>query len=69
MSDLDILFVLDPNFFLCWETILIDETTKGVLAWVSSLKDVFTRSSESPSGLDLEVRQKVLLDLYDAQRV
>ena len=58
MSDLDILFVLDPNFFLCWETILIDETTDGLLAWVSSLKDVFTRSSESPAGLDLEVRHK-----------
>ena len=69
MSDLDILFVLDPNFFLCWETILIDETTKGLLAWVSILKDVFTRSSESPTGLDLEVRHKALLDLYDAQRV
>ena len=69
MSDLDILFVLDPNFFLCWESILIDETSKGLLAWISSLKDVFTRSSESPTGLDLEVRHKALLDVCDAQRV
>ncbi len=69
MSDLDILFVLDPNFFLCWESILIDETSKGLLAWISSLKDVFTRNSESPTGLDLEVRHKALLDVCDAQWV
>lgn len=69
MSDLGILFVLDPNFFLCWESILIDETTEGLLAWISSLKDVFTRSSESPTGLDLEVRHKALLDLCHAKTV
>lgn len=58
MSELDILFVLDPNFFLCWESILIDDSTKDtLLPWVSSLKDVFTRSSESPEGLELLVRQ------------
>ena len=56
MSDINILLVLDPNFFLCWESILIDETTKDtLLPWVSSLRDVFTSSSESPAGLDLEV--------------
>lgn len=58
LSELDILFVLDPNFFLCWESIRMDESTKDtLLPWVSSLKDAFTRSSESPAGLDLEVRQ------------
>ena len=67
MSDLNILFVLDPNFFLCWESILIDESTEGLLAWVSSLKDVFTRSSESPAGHDLEVRREPLLDLRQPQ--
>ena len=56
MSDINILLVLDPNFFLCWESILIDETTKDtLLPWVSSIRDVFTSSSESPAGLDLEV--------------
>lgn len=58
ISDMNILFVMDPNFFLCWESILIDETTRGLLAWVSSLKDPFTRSSESPAGLDLGVRHE-----------
>ena len=61
ISDINILFVLDPNFFLCWESIVIDETAQGLLAWVSGLKDVFTRSSESPAGLDLGVRHKPCL--------
>ena len=70
MSELDTLFVLDPNFFLCWESILIDDSTKNtLLPWVSSLKDVFTRSSENPAGLELLVRHTAFSALGDLHGV
>ncbi len=40
LSDLEVLFVLDPNFHLCWEKIPVNHLTRaGLLPWVKSLKD------------------------------
>ncbi|CAK0779312.1 hypothetical protein CVIRNUC_004740 [Coccomyxa viridis] len=70
LSRINLLFVLDPNFFLCWETVLIDDSTKDtLLPWAASLKDVFTKSSESPAGLDLALpdRRHVARELRDIE--
>jgi hypothetical protein len=56
LQDIKILFVLDPNFFLCWETVPIDNTTKvTLLPWIASLKDVFDAGPDKPDGADLKV--------------
>ncbi|BDA47174.1 hypothetical protein COCOBI_10-0190 [Coccomyxa sp. Obi] len=56
LNDLDILFVLDPNFYLCWEIVTIHEDVRqSLLPWVASLKDVFTATKDHPQGLDLQL--------------
>lgn len=51
-----VLFVLDPNFYLCWESIKNDETiNRGFLKWITTLKDEFSTMSGDPQGHDLKV--------------
>lgn len=47
MKDLQVIFVLDPNFHLCWEHIPVDEYTRAtILPWVQGLTDIFAETVE-----------------------
>jgi hypothetical protein len=46
VTELEIAFVLDPNFHLCWESVPVNSLTRaGLLPWVKGLKDFFTGST------------------------
>ncbi len=56
VASMDVLFVLDPNFYLCWESINLDElATSSLIPWLLQLKDVLTQTRSHPSGYPLEV--------------
>lgn len=47
LKDLQVIFVLDPNFHLCWEHIPVDDFTRAtVLPWVKGLTDIFAETVE-----------------------
>jgi hypothetical protein len=53
---LQLIFVLDPNFYLCWEELPVNETVRTtILPWLRNLKDVFTRTDAHPNGEYLQV--------------
>ncbi len=55
-DELSVLFVLDPNCFLCYEEVGIDAfTNETLLPWVHGLKDAFTATTMNPQGNPLEV--------------
>lgn len=55
-NDLTVVFVLDPNFVLCWEVVEIDAFTNAtLLPWVRELKDTLTVGQRG-GGQDLLVR-------------
>ena len=57
IASMEVLFVLDPNFYLCWESINLDELAMSSLVpWLLQLRDVLTQISSHPSGDPLEVR-------------
>lgn len=44
---LEVVFVLDPNFHLCWEHIPVDDWTRAtILPWVKGLKDFFAEDDD-----------------------
>ncbi len=46
-KDLQVIFVLDPNFYLCWERISVDDLTRATLLhWVGGLTDLFADTVE-----------------------
>lgn len=56
-TDLKVIFVLDPNFELCWERVPVNGLSNAtLLPFVRSLRDVFTATPEDPEGWPLEVR-------------
>lgn len=58
VEQLEVIFVLDPNFYLCWEQLPINaETKRTVLPWLRDLKDAFTGTDDNPCGNDLQVLQ------------
>ena len=66
LAKIELLYVLDPNFYLCWEAVPIDEMSRSsLLPWLLRLKDFATQTLASPGGGFLEVRpsacRKVIL--------
>ena len=65
-NDASVIFVLDPNFILCWETVPIDAFTNAtLLPWIRELKDALTVSRHS-AGEDLQVPRPSLSICYIA---
>ena len=53
---MEVLFVLDPNFYLCWESVQLDELSRSsLIPWLLELKDFATQTRSYPSGDPLEV--------------
>lgn len=56
-KDLQVIFVLDPNFHLCWEHIPVDDITRAtILPWVGGLTDILAETLEY-----LQVKHSLLL--------
>lgn len=54
-NGLSVVYVLDPNFLLCWEIVPVDRfTNTTLLPWLRELKDALT-VSESGEGEDMQV--------------
>ena len=57
VADMEVLFVLDPNFYLCWESVKLDELAmSSLIPWLLQLMDVLTQTRSHPAGDSLEVR-------------
>ncbi len=57
VANMEVLFVLDPNFYLCWESVNLDELAmSSLIPWLLQLKDALTQTRSHPSGHPLEVR-------------
>ena len=57
LATVELLYVLDPNFYLCWEAVAIDEMSRSfLLPWLLRLKDFATQTLAWPGGDFLEVR-------------
>ena len=57
VADMEVLFVLDPNFYLCWESVNLDELAmSSLIPWLVRLVDVLTQTRSYPAGDSLEVR-------------
>ena len=60
-----VLFVLDPNFFLCWESVPVDQVSNTtLLPWILGLKDALSRTADYPDGLDLKVNLGVFSNAW-----
>ena len=56
LARIELLYVLDPNFYLCWEAVPIDELSKSsLLPWLLRLRDFATQTIALPAGSLLEV--------------
>ena len=61
LAKIELLYVLDPNFYLCWEAVPIDEMSRSsLLPWLLRLKDFATQTLVSPGGDFLEVRSSAM---------
>ena len=70
LGDISILFVLDPNFFLCWESVPVDQASNTtLLPWILGLKDALSRTADNPDGLDLKVVHSCTADAGKCLRV
>lgn len=57
ITGMEVLYVLDPNFYLCWESVPVDELSKAsLLPWLLELQDLATQTQSHPAGELLEVR-------------
>ena len=55
-ASMEVLFVLDPNFYLCWESVQLNELSRSsLIPWLLELKDLATQTRSDPSGDPLEV--------------
>jgi hypothetical protein len=55
-NGLSVLFVVDPNAYLCWEEIPLDAFTRETLVrYVYNLKDPLTATQDNPEGDYLKV--------------
>jgi hypothetical protein len=56
-NGLSVLYVIDPNFHLCWEEIPLDSFTRDTLVrYAYNLRDPLTATHENPKGDYLKVR-------------
>ena len=57
LARVELLYVLDPNFYLCWEAVPVDEMSRSsLLPWLLRMRDFATQTLASPGGDFLEVR-------------
>lgn len=57
LANVEVLFVLDPNFYLCWESINLDNLAmSSLIPWLLQLKDSATQTYGHPAGNALEVK-------------
>jgi hypothetical protein len=55
-ASMEVLFVLDPNFYLCWESVQLNELSRSsLIPWLLELKEFATQTRSYPSGDFLEV--------------
>ena len=57
IASMEILFALDPNFYLCWESVNLDDLAmSSLIPWLLHLNDTLTQTRSHPTGDPLEVR-------------
>ena len=57
VATMEVLYVLDPNFYLCWESVELNQLAMSALIpWLLQVKNVLTQTRDHPEGNPLEVR-------------
>lgn len=57
VTSMEVLFALDPNFYLCWESVELDQLAmSSLIPWLLQVKNVLTQTRDHPAGDPLEVR-------------